>query len=219
MRAWGILFSQVPHDNHTSGLRALALDNVINDIDEAKSTNGTSKGGIWSGGAQATIVGNRIRRIGWDGIETVGTSDGVWIAANRISETKTGIYLEHATTHSVIRNNTISDVDTGIIVEWLYDGVGSTDNHFIANRVKHSRVGIFVDFGSDRNVLQHNIFSYGSRPTIILQGASNNLVLDNQACGAAGAVVGEQYADPGTGAVLGKGNVIQRNRSLPTCDE
>ena len=217
MRGWGINFFQVPHDNLTTGLRALALDNSISDVDEAQYTNGTSKGGIWSGGAQATIVGNRIRRIGWDGIETVGSSDGVWIAANTVSETKTGIYLEHKTTHSVIRNNTITDVDTGIIVEWLYDGVGSTDNRFIGNRIEHADTGIFVDYGADRNVLQGNVFRYGSRPAIVLQGASNNVVQDNQACGAAGVVVREQLANPGTGAVMGQGNVITRNRSLTEC--
>ena len=217
MRGWGINFFQVPHDNLTTGLRALALDNLISDVDEAEYTNGTSKGGIWSGGAQATIVGNRIRRIGWDGIETVGSSDGVWISGNDISGTKTGIYLEHKTTHSVIRNNKIENVDTGVIVEWLYDGIGSTDNRFIDNRIAHADTGIFADYGADRNVLQGNTFLYGSRPAIVLQGSSNNVILDNQACGAAGAFVREQLANPGTGAVMSQGNVIARNRSLADC--
>ena len=213
-REFGILLSQGDYDNHTTGLRGLALDNVISDVDDPNNdTQGRSKGGIWTGGASATIVGNRITRVGWDGIETVGSSFDVSIARNTISNTKVGIYLEHATSKSTISHNSIMRVETGINVEWEYDGVGSSDNRFLANSIAFAKVGIFVDYGSDRNVLKHNAFAYGLRPAIILQGASINQVVGNRACGAEGALVREQAAAPGPPT----GNTINDNTTTRRC--
>ena len=215
---YGVLFSQLRHDNRSAGLRNVALDNDIADIDAAENTDGRSKGGIWSGGALASIIGNRVTRAGWDGIETVGSSYQVVIARNTISRTRVGIYLEHATHSSVISRNVITDVRTGINVEWLYDGIGSADNQFLQNVVHHALIGIFVDYGSDRNLLSRNRFHYGGRPSIILQGASQNRVVENVACGAEGSIVREQAADPGTGvSVRGTANVIEANTSLASC--
>lgn len=218
MREFGILFSQLGHDNRTTGLRSLALDNVISDVDHAVDTQGRSKGGIWSGGADASLIGNRITRTGWDGIETVGSSSNVSIARNAISRTKVGIYLEHATNDSTISDNVVARVDTGINVEWRYGGIGSAKNRFLRNAVSHARVGLFVDYGSDNNLLSGNRFSYGERPSIILQGASGNLVTGNIACGADGPVVREQAADPG-GGVSGApvSNVIRGNANRAQC--
>lgn len=213
-REFGILLSQPGHDNHSTGLRGLALDNGISDVDDPSTdTQGRSKGGIWTGGARATIVGNRITRVGWDGIETVGSSFDVSIASNAISNTKVGIYLEHATTRSTIRRNSIKRVETGINVEWEYDGVGSSENGFLANTIAFAKVGIFVDYGSDRNVLKHNVFAYGLRPAIILQGASTNQVVGNRACGSDGALVREQAAAAGPPT----DNVITRNTTKRRC--
>jgi hypothetical protein len=215
---YGILFSQVRHDNRSAGLRNVALDNDIADIDAAEDTDGRSKGGIWSGGALASIIGNRVTRAGWDGIETVGSSYEVVIARNAISRTRVGVYLEHATHSSLISRNVISDVRTGINVEWFYDGIGSADNQFVQNAIHNAQIGIFVDYGSDRNLLSRNRFHYGGRPSIILQGASQNRVVENVACGAEGTVVREQAADPGTGvSVRGTANVIEANTSVASC--
>ena len=215
---YGVLFSQLRHDNRSAGLRNVALDNDIADIDAAENTDGRSKGGIWSGGALASIIGNSVTRAGWDGIETVGSSYQVVIARNTISRTRVGIYLEHATHSSVISRNVITDVRTGINVEWLYDGIGSADNQFVQNVVHHALIGIFVDYGSDRNLLSRNRFHYGGRPSIILQGASQNRVVGNVACGVEGSIVREQAADPGTGvSVRGTANVIEANTSLASC--
>ncbi len=215
---YGVLFSQLRHDNRTAGLRNVALDNEISDIDATEDTDGRSKGGIWSGGALASIIGNRVTRAGWDGIETVGSSYQVVIARNTISRTRVGIYLEHATHSSLISRNVITDVWTGINIEWLYNGIGSADNQFLQNVIHHALIGIFVDYGSDRNLLSRNRFHYGGRPSIILQGASQNRVVENVACGAEGSIVREQAADPGTGvSVRGTANVIEANTSLATC--
>ena len=215
---YGVLFSQLRHDNRTAGLRNVALDNEISDIDTPEDTDGRSKGGIWSGGALASIIGNRVTRAGWDGIETVGSSYQVVIARNTISRTRVGIYLEHATHSSLISRNVITDVRTGINVEWLYNGIGSADNQFLQNVIHHALIGIFVDYGSDRNLLSRNRFHYGGRPSIILQGASQNRVVENVACGAEGSIVREQAAHPGTGvSVRGTANVIEANTSLAAC--
>ncbi len=53
---------------------------------------------------------------------------------NRISQTRTGIYLEHSTNNSQFVSNQISKVGTGFKVEWRYDGVGSNRNRFSSNR-------------------------------------------------------------------------------------
>ena len=67
---------------------------------------------------------------------------------NRISDTRTGIYLEHATNDSPFVSNQISRVGTGINVEWRYDGVGSNGNRFSSNRIAEAaNAGIFVDTG------------------------------------------------------------------------
>ena len=119
------------------------------------------------------------------------------IASNTISRTRIGIYLEHATHSLVISRNVIMYVMTGINVERLYDGIGSADNQFLQNVIHQALIGIFVDDGSDRNLLSRNRFHYGGRLLIILQGASQNRVVENVACGAEGSIVREQAADPG----------------------
>jgi parallel beta-helix repeat protein len=182
-RDYGINFVQVPHDNTSSGLRALALDNVVLDIDHPGDTQGTTEGGIWSGGARAAIIGNIVRRAGWDGIETVGSSHEVSIVGNRISDTPVGIYLEHATTRSLIANNVIMRVRTGINVEWEYGGVGSGDNSFVDNHVREaSDVGLFIDTGADGNDVVGNRIAAGVAG-IVLQGSSRNRVEKNVVCG------------------------------------
>ena len=42
---------------------------------------------------------------GWDGIQTVGSSHGTTIVGNDIARTRTGIYVEHETTRSLIAGN------------------------------------------------------------------------------------------------------------------
>ncbi len=141
-----------------AALHGVALDNVISDVrdpardacvTDARTTNGcgTNEGGIWTGGVEAAIIGNSIRRARWDGIETVGSSTRTTIVANEIRETRTGIYLEHSTNDSVISRNLIVDAETGINVEWLHDGVGSSRNTFTLNRVVRAESGLFVDVG------------------------------------------------------------------------
>ncbi len=181
-RGWGINFAQVAHENLVTGLRSLALDNVITDIDPPGHTHGTTEGGIWSGGAGATIVGNDVRRTGWTGIETVGSSQGVYINHNRISATRTGIYLEHATLQSIIARNVIRNVRTGINVEWEYGGVGSGQNRFESNHViLASFVGLFIDVGADENMVVGNRLE-AARSGIVLQGSSHNYVARNFVC-------------------------------------
>jgi len=228
--SYGVLLGQKEFGRPAAALHGVALDNEISDIrDPARdacaryartaSGCGTNEGGIWSGGVEAAIIGNTIRRARWDGIETVGSSTRTTIVGNEIRGTRTGIYLEHATNHSVITRNLIVDAKTGINVEWLHEGIGSSRNAFTFNRVVRAESGLFVDVGSDGNRIVGNVFVSGARPAITLQGSSDNLVRDNLGCGsAATSLVGLESArwDDGSEA-HSRGNRLDKNRSVTTC--
>jgi len=219
-RSFGINFQKIDHDEPERGARNVALDNVITDIRDTVDTDGRSQGGIWSGGAAAAIVGNVVTRAAWDGIETVGSSEGVLIARNRISETRFGIYLEHETDGTTVMDNTISKVELGMIVEWRYDGVGSERNTFLRNTVSGAtRNSMFLDLGADENLISGNRFlGAGGSSVIILQGSSGNRIVDNFACAAPGALVVERTARSDEGALVAPGgNEIARNVVRPVC--
>jgi hypothetical protein len=227
-RDFGILFAQRRYGRPAAALHALALDNTITDIrDPARDACtarphtaagcGTNEGGIWSGGVEAAIIGNTIRRTRWDGIETVGSSTRTTIIGNDIADTRTGIYLEHATNRSLISRNLVVRARTGINVEWRHEGVGSSHNEFTRNRIVGG--GLFVDVGGDGNLIAGNVFVGGPRPAIVLQGSSNNVVRANVGCGGAdGILVGEQVGkwDDGRRAYPLR-NRLLANRSSQSC--
>jgi hypothetical protein len=140
-------------------------------------------------------VGNHIRRTGIDGIETVGSSTRVSIVDNDVAQTPVGIYLEHETNDSLVARNVISDVRTGINVEWRHEGAGSDRNTLAGNRiVDPGQTGIFVDVAGDRNRIARNVVEGGSGPVVVLQGASDNLVVGNRGCAREGEPVIRQQS-------------------------
>ncbi|MGH3080492.1 MAG: right-handed parallel beta-helix repeat-containing protein [Gaiellaceae bacterium] len=193
--SFGILLQQQEDGRPAADLHGVVLDNVVSDIRDPSRDGcwtaakhrtqgcGTNEGGIWTGGVEAAVVGNAVRRARWDGIETVGSSTRTTIVGNRIYDTRTGIYLEHSTHRSLIARNLIVDALTGINVEWWHEGEGSRRNTFAYNRVVRAQTGIFVDVGGDRNRIVGNVFVGGWRPAIVLQGSSRNVVQGNRACG------------------------------------
>jgi hypothetical protein len=204
-RDFGILFAQREYGRITAALHAVALDNVVTDVrdpdrdgcaeDPHESDCGTNEGGIWTGGVEAAIVGNTIRRTRWDGIETVGSSTRTAIVANDVRGTRTGIYIERSTNESLVSRNVIADVESGIKVEWAHGGGRSARNTFSLNRIEAPReVGVVLDVGADGNQIVRNTFVGGARPAIILQGSSDNVVARNRACGAQGPFLREQSA-------------------------
>jgi parallel beta-helix repeat protein len=213
-RGWGIGFFQSAYDVPHAAYHNVARHNLIEDITDPSKADGTSEGGIWTGGVAARIVGNTIRRTGWDGIETVGSSSGTVIRGNRISQTRTGIYLEHKTTRTRVDRNLIDAVRTGINVEWTYGGVSSDGNRFRRNRISNAGNGIFIDVGDDANTVAWNAF-VGTASPVVLQGSSHNLVRSNRACGvSAGAIVREQVGLWDTGArAHATGNRVSGNLS------
>lgn len=217
-REFGINFAQSGFGRIDRGRENLALDNVISDISAPIDTQGRSQGAIWSGGPAATIVGNRIHRIGWDGIETVGTSDGVVIARNHVSETRTGVYLEHQTTRSRIVGNSISDVFTGINVEWRYGGIGSYANVFSQNRIARARGhGIFIDTGSYGNLVTGNVIDARTGTAVVLQGSYGNSIIANHVCGGAKGIVQQTgLAEDGT-PIAPTGNRLVGNFATARC--
>ncbi len=215
-RSHGILLAQKEHGRPAAALHGLALDNVVSDIRDpardgcvyAPNTTpkcGTNEGGIWTGGAEAAIIGNTVLRARWDGIETVGSSTRTTVVGNVIRDTRTGIYLEHSTNGSLFSKNVVLGTRTGINVEWFHDGQGSTRNTFTSNRiVSASKGGLFVDVGDDGNRIAENVFVGGARPAIVLQGTSDNVVRRNVGCRAGDEeLVREQsaYYDSGRRAV------------------
>lgn len=182
-RGWGIIFMQREYDRPNAAANALALDNRISAISDPSAADGTHEGAIWSGGVRAAIIGNRISDIGWDGIQTVGSSRDVTVVGNDVARTITGIYLEHETNGSLIADNTIADVVTGINSEWRYDNAGSGTNTFAGNTIlRPSETGIFIDVAGNQNRLVGNTVVGGTGPAIVLQGASDNVVAGNAAC-------------------------------------
>jgi Right handed beta helix region/Bacterial Ig domain len=230
--SFGILLQQQEHGRPAADVHGVVLDNVVSDIRDpsrdgcwtaAKDRTpgcGTNEGGIWTGGVEAAVIGNTIRRARWDGIETVGSSTRTTIVRNRIYDTRTGIYLEHSTHRSLIARNLIADALTGINVEWWHEGAGSRRNTFAFNRIVSAETGIFVDVGSDHNRIVGNVFVGGARPAIVLQGASHNVVKNNRGCRSRGALVAFESArwDDGRPADPRQNRLVDNeNRRSPKC--
>lgn len=231
--SFGILLQQQEHGRPAADLHGVVLDNVVSDIRDpsrdgcwtaAKDRTpgcGTNEGGIWTGGVEAAVIGNTVRRARWDGIETVGSSTRTTIVGNRIYDTRTGIYLEHSTHRSLIARNLIVDALTGINVEWWHEGEGSRRNTFANNRFVGGETGIFVDVGGDRNRIVGNVFVGGSRPAIVLQGSSGNVVQANRGCaGEGGSLVAFETArwDDGRLAEPRRNRLAgNENRRSPQC--
>jgi hypothetical protein len=219
-RNWGMLFAHQAYGRSNGALHAVALDNLVTDIKGAVGKSpGTAEGGIWSGSVEGAIIGNTVLRAGWDGIETVGSSDRAAIVANKVATTKTGIYLEHSTNDSLIARNQVSGVETGIIVEWAYGGVSSVRNTFVANRIVGAwRLGLVASIGADQNQITDNVFVGGGRPMILLQGSSDNVVKGNESCGTDGPLVEEQsWPDENGAPAVPRRNVISANTHRASC--
>jgi hypothetical protein len=229
--SFGILLQQQEHGRPAADLHGLVLDNVVSDIRDPSRDGcwtarkyetpgcGTNEGGIWTGGVEAAIVGNTVRGARWDGIETVGSSTRTTVVRNRIYETRTGIYVEHATNRSLFAHNLIVDAIVGINVEWFHEGAGSRRNTFAHNRIVRAKAGIVVDVGGDRNRIVGNVFVGGLRPAIVLQGSSHNLVRGNRACGGRGGSLirfDEARYDDGSRAVS-RNNRLLDNASRREC--
>jgi hypothetical protein len=228
-RSFGILLGQKEYGRRSAALHGLALDNVITDIRDPARNGcyksayaprcGTEEGGIWTGGVEAAIIGNTILHARWDGIETVGSSTRSTIVDNVVRTTRTGIYIEHATNHSLISSNVVTGSPAGINVEWWHGGVGSRRNTFTDNRIVGARrAGIFVGVGGDGNRIAHNVFVDGRRPAIQLQGSSGNVVQGNRGCGGGGALVGETAGKRDDGSLAQpRRNLLVDNASYATC--
>jgi parallel beta-helix repeat protein len=218
-RGYGVAFAQRFYDRPTTALHNLALDDDVSGIVDPGRSDGRSESGIWTGGVAAAIVGNRVRHTGTDAIQTVGSSTRTTIVANAVARAPVGIYLEHSTNASLIARNRISDVGTGINVEWRHAGGGSSANTFAANTVtRAAQAGMFLDVGSDANRLEDNRFVGGARPAIVLQGSSGNLVRANRGCGSAGRMITEQAGRRETGAVAAsRDNRLVGNVGVRAC--
>jgi hypothetical protein len=229
--SFGILLQQQDYGRPRADLHGVVLDNVVTDIrdpsrdgcwTEAKDETpgcGTNEGGIWTGGVEAAVIGNTVRRARWDGIQTVGSSTRTTIVHNKVYDTRTGIYVERSTNRTLIARNLIVDALTGMQVEWEHGGGGSKRNTFAFNRIVGSERGMFVDVGGDANRIVGNVFVGGSKPVIVLQGSSRNLVRGNVACRmGSGPFVELESANWEDGRdAQSRGNRLSGNRDTSRC--
>jgi hypothetical protein len=230
--SFGILLQQQEHGRPAADLHGLVLDNVVSDVRDPSRDGcwtsakyrtpgcGTNEGGIWTGGVEAAVIGNVVRRARWDGIETVGSSTRTTIVDNEVRATRTGIYLEHSTHGSLIARNRIVDALTGINVEWRHEGGGSSRNTFAENRIVGAETGIFVDVGGDHHRIVRNVFVGGGRPAIVLQGSSHNVVRGNRTCGGRSEPLVELSSaryDDGSRAVPRNNRVHRNGHRTPPC--
>jgi parallel beta-helix repeat protein len=229
--SFGILLQQQDYGRPAADLHGVVLDNVVTDIrdpsrdgcwTEAKDETpgcGTNEGGIWTGGVEAAVIGNSVRRARWDGIQTVGSSTRTTIVNNKVYDTRTGIYIERSTNRSLIARNLVVDALTGMQVEWTHGGGGSKRNTFAFNRIVSSERGMFVDVGGDENRIVRNVFVGGSKPVVVLQGSSNNVVRDNVACRmGSGPFVALESASWEDGRdAHSRGNRVSGNKNVNRC--
>lgn len=207
-RGFGVIFDQRFHGLPRVALHNLALDNRVSDIIDPTIHNGTDAGGIWTGGAQAAVIGNVISATGTDGVETVGSSIGDTIVDNHIRNSPVAIYIEHSTSQSLVLRNQTSDSNTGINVEWRHDGGGSNANTFALNRIAATEAGVFVDVRDDYNAIVANTFVGSEATPITFQGSSENLARDNVAC-----ATGSQPFVVQRSARLPSGNVAEASHN------
>jgi nitrous oxidase accessory protein NosD len=229
--SFGILLQQQRYGRPAADLHGVVLDNAVNDIrdpsrdgcwTEAKDETpgcGTNEGGIWTGGVEAAVIGNTVRRARWDGIQTVGSSTRTTIVRNKVYDTRTGVYVERSTNRSLIARNLIVDALTGMQVEWAHGGGSSKQNTFAYNRIVSSRRGMFLDVGADENRIVRNVFVGGSKPVIVLQGSSRNVVRGNLACRmGSGPFVGLESANWEDGRdAHSRGNRLSGNKNTSRC--
>ncbi len=215
---YGVLFAQRVYGLRRAALHNLALDNTISDIIDPRRHDGTDAGGIWTGGVEAAVIGNAISDTGTDGIETVGSSTSDTVIDNSVQNTPVAIYLEHSTNVSLVEANRITDVGTGINVEWRHAGGGSNANTFAYNQISATQVGVFVDVQEDANAILGNVFSGAHATPVILQGSSHNIVRGNMACGGGlAAFVIQRAALSQTGALARSSDnrLIDNERTSP----
>jgi parallel beta-helix repeat protein len=181
VRDYGINFFPWTPSRVYPGARALAVGNIVEHVQNAATDNGTNEGGIWTGGAEAVIRDNVVSDTGWDGIQTIGASSHTVIAANHVSRTGVGIYVEHQTWDSLIEGNTLTEITgTGINVEWRYGGEGSGRLTIRRNTITSpGGYGVFIDVAANDNVIDGNVISDARQGAIRLQGTTGNLVTGN----------------------------------------
>jgi parallel beta-helix repeat protein len=216
-QGYGILFAQRFYGLRTAALGNLALDNRVSDIVDPARRDGTDAGGIWTGGVEASVIGNVIAGAGTDGIETIGSSTGDTIIGNRISSTPVGIYIEHSTNRSLVAENWIANVRNAINVEWRHAGGGSNANTFAGNTIAAAQVGVFVDVQEDYNTIAGNAFTSAGTTPVVFQGSSHNMVRGNRACAASSAFVVQRPGLSQTGSLAQSTNnrLISNERTGP----
>ena len=224
--SFGVILQQQEHGRPAADLHGVVLDNVVSDIRDpsrdpcwtaAKYRTpgcGTNEGGIWTGGVEAAVIGNTVRRARWDGIETVGSST---------HDDRPEQDLRHADRH--LHRALDAPVDDRPQPDRRR--ACRDQRRVVARRrrleAEHVRVQPHRPLeGRDRrrrrrrpNRIVGNVFVGGLRPSIVLQGSSHNVVRDNVGCGSRGDSLvefSEARYDDGRRAVS-RFNQLDRNQN------
>jgi hypothetical protein len=181
LRKYGVVLQSYFNGRTWPHARALAYGNSVSDVHDTKVHDGTVEIGIWLTGSSAAALDNLVRDTGWDGIETVVNASRPTIAGNVVRDTMTGIYIENVTRDALIEQNDIAGVSVaGINLEPPHGGPRSGRLTIRANRIVGAGVyGIGSGPGTLGSTITRNIVVDSSRYAILLDGASGNIVEDN----------------------------------------
>jgi parallel beta-helix repeat protein len=177
---FGIIFEPYDAGQPKPGPRELAVGNTVRGVQNPATNNGTNEAGIWLGGQDNVAFGNDVSDTGWEGIWTGGAAQRVQVVSNTIRSTKAaGIYLEHQSDNAYIARNDIAGTPVGVIVEWLYGGVGSDHVTVDGNTIVGADYGVSLEVGTDDSVVRNNTILDSRLTAVRLLGVKRTLVQGN----------------------------------------
>ncbi|GEM_PF-2510686 len=162
-------------------------DDVVIDCDghEIKgSRQRTSKLAFYVDGARVdnVTIRNCYIKVGWKGtaIKVIGSSGnkGVYIHDNFFYTNTYGVYLE-VSMNTVIDNNVFQYAWPDDYADAAIYLSASSNNNITNNFIEYGSFGIYLDDGSNYNVLFNNTVSYFNRAGIRVLSASGNVLTDN----------------------------------------
>lgn len=175
---FGIAFLAFSQGTPRVGARNLAVMNEVTDIANRVGQDGRSEAAIWLGGQDNLAYGNTCARAAWELIWTGSNCLRCRVEENILSDSKTGIYLEHSSDDALLRGNRIRGVNTGVNAEWAYGGVATRRVRLVRNDIEAARVGVSIDVGADDFALEGNRVRAG-QVAVKLSGASRTSLRGN----------------------------------------
>jgi hypothetical protein len=164
------------------GIGNVAAGNLVEDVRNPTSSNGTNEAGIWLGGKRNAALRNVVRGLGWEGVWTGTNCLGCQVVGNVVRDAfSAGIYLERTSTGTVVLGNDIARTPIGVISEWTHDGLGTRAVTVVRNRIAQVDRGVVLEDGTDASRVQDNAID-AAHP-IVLQRVKGTVVSGNVIAG------------------------------------